>query len=330
MVNEIIGGEVNPQILFAEIKKDTPDLCIHNVLSHFRSRLGPMPYQSSDFETVSPIGEDNREALVRWMLSLPGGEEGYRLFRESCNLAQISDDAATHKALETMYVGPKPEEDEDKFLWGRLFIENIHNSMAVRNRLRIVRKEFRNFVLDILNERESDCINVLSIAAGSSRGLLEETSSLPYQMRTRIHLKLIDISPQAEEDARRLSQQLGITDRVEIVTGDVLKVNGYLEEGYRAHFIEVVGLLDYLKEKNVVNLLRRLRSYLTEGGMVLYSNIMPNDEWDFTEKIVGWPPMQDRLADGLVKFAQLAGFETDKTTVIREPLGVYNLVLARK
>ncbi len=309
-----------------EIKKGIDsDISIHNVRFLFRDRLGPMPYQAPDFETASPIGEGERMQLITWMLSLPG-KEGYQLFRESDNLRQISDDVATHKALETMYVGPKPEEDEGKFLWARLFIENTHNAMAVRNRLRIVREEFRDFLGNV----KTDHINVLSVAAGSSRGLLEETSKLPGPIIDRVRLKLIDISPQAGEDARELSQQLGIADKVDAVTGNVLKVNGYLEDGYRADFIEVVGLLDYLKEgRHVTNLLKRLKDHLTDGGMILFSNIMPNDEQDFTHKIVGWLDMQYRSVEDLEKLAGEAGFPPSLIRVRKEPLQVYNIVCAK-
>lgn len=297
---------------------------VQQMVGLFGPRLGSIPYALSSFETQSPIGEDRRKKLVDFMLSRPENG-GYQLFRMSENLRQISDDVATHKALETMYIGPKQEPNETGFTWARLFIENIHNSMAVRNRLRIVKEEFRDFV----GNTEQEQVNVLSIAAGSSRGLLEETSKLPRSIIDRINLKLIDISPQAGEDARVLSQQLGVADRIETVTGNVLKVNGYLEEGYRADFIEVVGLMDYLKEgRHVVNLLKRLKNHLTDGGMILFSNIMPNDERDFTHKIVGWLPMQYRSAEELENLAKEANFLQGSIRIRQEPLAVYNIVCA--
>lgn len=60
MVNEIIG-KGNLQTLFAEAEKnDSSVLRMHGILPFFRDRLGQMPYRSPDFETVSPIGEDNK------------------------------------------------------------------------------------------------------------------------------------------------------------------------------------------------------------------------------------------------------------------------------
>lgn len=315
---EAIGGLSNEQ-------------SIQRILEVLEPRLGPEPYGSSDFETASPIGEEYRLALVDLMLSLPDSS-GHTLFRTSANLDQISRDAATHKALETMYVGPNRNgisEVGNRLSWARLMIENIHNSMAVRNRLRLVKQEFRCFV-DGLAE-SADTINVLSVAAGSSRGLLEEVAAQPLRIRNKMRLKLIDVAPEAGEDAGKLARQLGIDDLVETVTGNVLRVNSYLENGYRAHFIEVVGLVDYLREdKHAVNLLRRLINYLIEGGMILFSNIAPNDEEKFTHDIVGWREMTYRSAEVLVEFARQANFPDSAIRVIREPLGVYNMVSASR
>lgn len=318
------------QTLFAGIKEfDSPGIRIREVLKHLGPKLGQTSFGSDDFETASPIGEENRKALMRWMLSLPG-DEGYQLFRESDNLRQISDDAATHKALETMYVGPRPEADEDRFLWARLFIENIHNSMAVRNRLRIVEGEFNEF-MDRAISGEMRGVNVLSIAAGSSRGIMEVFASLNGVVDPNlVRLRMIDLNREALDDGRKLAEDLNIHESVDFVRAHFLGFRRYLEEGYKPDFVEVVGLLDYLPVKSIKELLSALSNSLADDGVVLYSNVAPNDERDFTHKVVGWPNMYYRDSETLMGLAKNAGFNTDRTTVMSEPLGVYNLVLARK
>jgi len=319
MMSEIIGGIGDLQ---TPLVKGPP---LHKIVPYFRNRFGQMPYGSPDFETASPIGEENREALVKWMLSLPE-DRGYHLFRQSGNLRQISDDAATHKALETMYMGPKPEEDEDKFFWARLFIENIHNSMAVRNRLRIVEKEFEAYMDVTLKEREE--VEVLSIAAGSSRAIMEVLARLNGVGYDQTRLRMVDLNREALDDGRNLALELQIHQSVEFIRAHFLSFRRYLEDGYSADFIEIVGLLDYLPGDHIISLLSEVRQHLTPKGMVLYSNIMPNDEQDFTHRIVGWPQMQYREAGQLVGFAKQAGFDRGSITVVPEPLGIYNIVSA--
>ena len=313
-----------------------PDISVpqHNtkrmqtLLGVLEPKLGPEPYGFQDLELTSPIGEDYMQALVDAMLSL-SSPEGQALFTASDNLAQISRDAATCRALETMYVGPNRNGFTDSgqdYSWSRLFIDNIHNSMAVRNRKRLVAAEFGHFLEARLIDSSQD-IEVLSIAAGSSRGLMEAVAGLDVRKRDRIQLTMIDLSRNALQDGEKLAKLLGI-NTVKAIRSPFNRYDRYLPAGYRPHFVEIVGLLDYLEEEQVIELLSQNRTHLADGGQILYSNIAPNDEQDFTHQIVGWPDMKYRKVSDLLRFAASAGFTTDQLRVIPEPLGVYNLVSA--
>lgn len=307
------------------------DRRIHKILDLLGPKLRREPYGTPDFELASPIGESERSQLVSYMLALPG-EEGHRLFRTSANLDQISNDAASHKALETMYVGPSRSgivETGDNLSWARLFIENIHNSMAVRNRLRIVESEFGRFMGGRLTEGFQET-KVLSIAAGSSRGIMEELAELNGRGHDKIKLRMVDINREALKDGRKLVAELGIGEAVEFIRAHVFSFKRYLENGYQPDFVEIVGLLDYLDDDQVIKLLAQVRNHLSEGGEVLYSNIAPNDEEEFTHRIVGWPRMQYRGSQDVLRVATVAGFTADKLRLISEPLGIYNVVSAKK
>lgn len=309
----------------------TRDIRISQILDLLGPKLGREPYGISTFELASPIGETERKKLVDNMLALPG-EEGHKLFRASICLDQISRDAASHKALETMYTGPNHNgviETGEQLLWTRLFIENIHNSMAVRNRLRIVEAEFGRFMGIRLADEVQDT-KVLSIAAGSSRAIMEELVVLNGKGHDRIKLRMVDINKEALQDGKKLVTELGIGEAVEFTRAHFLSFKRYLNNDYQPDFVEIVGLLDYLDEGQITTLLGQVRNYLSEGGEVLYSNIAPNDEEVFIHRIVGWPRMKYRDSQDLLRLATTAGFTPDKIRIIPEPLGVYNVVSARK
>ncbi len=329
------GISVGMDRLSSEIKglslSDTRDMRIHGIVDLLGPKLVREPYGSPDFELASPIGESERGQLVSYMLALPG-EEGHRLFRVSASLDQISSDAASHRALETMYVGPNRNgiiEADDHLLWARLFIENIHNSMAVRNRLRVVKSEFGRFMGVRLAEGFQET-KVLSVAAGSSRAIMEELAVLNGRGYDRIKLRMVDINREALLDGRKLVAKLGISESVEFIRAHILIFKRYLEDGYKPDFVEIVGLLDYLDEEQITKLLVQVRNHLSKGGEVLFSNIAPNDEEEFTHRIVGWPKMQYRDSQDLLRVATAAGFTPDKLRIISEPLGIYNIVSARK
>lgn len=323
---EIAG--VNPP-LFPDVKpSDSISERRIKVLKQFSSRIGERtPYDSSEFECASPIGEDARAALVKGMVSLPG-TEGKDLFRASRDLEYISDNQASHKALDRMYTGPASE-DPNSLAWSRLFIENTHNSMAVRNRLRIVKVEFLDHMVEALSKRAGP-LQVLSVAAGSSRAIMESLKDLNGTASDQIVLQMVDNSNEALADGQQLVGRLGIEELVQFTKANFLPTTGYANSSYRPEFVEVVGLFDYLRDPHIVRFLREIRSRMVDGGAVLYSNITPNDEQAFTHNVVGWRLMEYRTSQDLVRLATTAGFQPSKIKIIQEPLGVYNLAVVTK
>ncbi|MBF8250349.1 MAG: Methyltransf 20 protein [Candidatus Levybacteria bacterium] len=322
------GNGVNPP-LFPDIKpSDSVSERRKKVLNQFAPKIREKtPYDSSEFEYFSPIGEHARKILVNGMVSL-SGNEGYELFRTSEDLEYISDNEATHKALDRMYEGPLSENPND-LIWSRLFIENTHNSMAVRNRLRIVKEEFTSHMENALLRQEGP-LQVLSVAAGSSRAIMESLKSLNGTIDDRIALKMVDSSDEALTDGQQLVGKLGIDKYVNFTKANFLPTTKYMDDKYQPEFVEVVGLFDYLADAHIVRFLRELKSHMVDGGAVLYSNIAPNDEQDFTHNVVGWRQMEYRTSGDLARLATDAGFGLSNVRVLQEPLGVYNLAVATK
>lgn len=309
---------------------------IANILGSVRPYIRSEPYLLPDFELTSPISEYRRELLIHTMLNLSYGPE---LFRQSNNLAFIAVNAASHKALERMYKGPiwSIEADEDNYLWARLFIENIHNSMAVRNRLKIVNNILSGYIKGRLYGT-NDEVNILGIAAGSSRAVIKTLAESDRKYLPRIKYLLTDASRDAIKAGEDLANQFKVRERVATQRSLFQTYPRYLLPEYRADFVEIVGLTDYLSPSQIIDLLSTVRSYLTPNGVVLFSNIAANDEGPtqndnyapqsdgFVHKIVGWQPMYYRSANDLVDLARRSGFRS--RVHIPEPLGVYNLILA--
>lgn len=299
------------------------------VLNQFALKIGEKtPYDSSEFERVSSIGEDARIALINGMVSLPN-TEGLELFRTSEDLKYISDYEATHRALDRMYVGPVSNDDKEGLLWSRLFMESTHNSMAVRNRLRIVKEEFVKHIENAFS-RQKGPFQVLSVAAGSSRAIMESLKYLNGTVRDRIVLQMVDNSSDALTDGKKLVEELGIKEAVRFTESNILRTTRYMDPNYHPEFVEAVGLFDYLPDNLIIFLLKKLKSQMSVGGVVIFSNIAPNDEQEFTHKVVGWRQMEYRNSGDLARLATDAGFGLSNVRILREPLGVYNLAMATK
>lgn len=212
-----------------------------------------------------------------------------------------------------------------------MFLSNLHTSMAARNRFRIVQKVYKQEIADHFSlNGHSGVMNTLSIAAGSSRAIMETMAEASPQNMARMNVRLVDNSTNAISDGKDLSQKLGIQDSVDLRQVNFLRFNRYLDEGYSPRFTEIVGLFDYVPNKLVVKMLEQLRAQMPENGSVLYSSVSPNDEQKVLHDIIGWRPMIYREGEEMRELARDAGFQENNIQVIEEPLHMCNLILARK
>lgn len=301
--------------------------------------IGVYPhYRSPGYEFSITNDECMRQIMVGSLMALENLEEGLgsRLWRTSQNLAFVSRNHTTHTALDRVYLGPESEEETDclGLHWAHCGLGLLKNGKGARNRLRVVRQQVVGIANNFLEGGESD-VRMMSVAAGSGRGMVEAIASLNKNMAGRVNLLMVDITKQAGEDGGKLASQLGVGGLVEFKRANVLKTDKYLFGEKPFHFIEVVGLLDYLNNERAINLLRSLRSHLVNWGTLLFSNITTNDEGGncgkgLLHKVIGWHPMIYRNPSDLSAIGEAAGFEKSKMGFIHEPCGVYNLVAATK
>jgi hypothetical protein len=291
---------------------------------------GDSVYASPNFERESPIGEDKRQELVRLMAKLPS-EEGRALWQSSANLKYITDNEASHRALDRVYSGPhrELEADEDSYLFADGMLSNLHNAMGSRNRKRIVKQVLREYTNE-LRETGKNTVNVLSIAAGSSRAVLEAAADMQNGGDATFHIRLTDIKHTALDDGLVVANSLGIKDSVEKVRAGFLHSQLLFSKGFRPDFVEAVGIVDYLQDDEVASMLRMQLEQLPEGGEILFSNVAENDEQQFLHTVIGWRPMIYRTPEQLQALTEQAGFARSNITHIPEPLGQCNLLLASK
>ena len=140
----------------------------------------------------------------------------------------------------------------------------------------------------------------------------------------------MDWSRNALQDGMNLASSLGVQNSVEIKRSHYKNYDSYLEDGYQPDFIEIVGLFDYLPSEDIVPLLKKAYTSLSEGGNLIFANIAPNHEQQFVHQIIRWRSMIYREPQEVVDFALQAGFSSENIKLIQEPTGIYNIVTAEK
>lgn len=202
------------------------------------------------------------------------------------------------------------------------FWEGMLNCQAVRNRLKLVEQEIRRAILQFSNHDE---VRILSLAAGSAQGIIEVMAELKSK-GIRVRALLLDIDQTALDYARKLAYRHGVGDRIDMVRTSVAQVCR-VSKNFRPQIIEMLGLLDYIPRDKAIRLVRKILESLSDKGIFLTCNIVPNLEMRFLHWVVNWP-MIYRTADELAEIITKAGFSDYR--LVYEPLKIHRLAIAQK
>ncbi len=205
------------------------------------------------------------------------------------------------------------------------FWMRVRNAQAVRNRLKIAKRELERAAQTISQNTGDGCVHVLSLAAGASQGVIEAAARLKRQ-GIRCEMLLVDSDQSALQYALKLAREHGVADSVTVREGEVLFFEREIGE-FRPDVVEMIGLIDYLRDKTLVLLLKKIKRNLKTGGFFLTGHIHPNTESYFIRHAVNWDmiyrsrgQLEDLLVDG--------GFLGAK--LYTEPHGIHSVAVVSK
>lgn len=237
----------------------------------------------------------------------------------------VFNNVTTWKALEVMYTYQERRMKE-KVGFGSRFWENfLDNARSIRNRLTLAKEELSQAIRKIDNDRE--LVHIVSIGSGSARSVLE-TIEFFNGKSPQIKALLIDSDQTAIEFSRRLARELDINGYTTRLTGNFFRLERDAAE-FNPDVIELVGLLDYLTDKQAIVLLGKAYRILTIKGYLITGNIAPNIEAPFVTKGINWP-MIYRTPEELQALLIEAGFSAKNVRLEQEPLGVHMVAIAQK
>lgn len=239
----------------------------------------------------------------------------------SINSRRMKEGAARWPSLNTCYnftkgEGPTAVHRAVDGWWMR-----IRNAQAVRNRLKIAKRELKLAIVSMA--RPGKPVRILSLAAGTAQGVIEVAAEC-NKLGIGTEILLIDRDVSALRYAQELAGTLGV--QIETKDGDVLFFTRYTD-GFKADIVEMMGLIDYLTDGLVVAVAKKIRGYLPVGGYFFTCHIHPNHEAYFLKYVVDWRMLyrsRDELKDLVIK----GGFENP--TLFTEPLNIHSIAAAKK
>ncbi len=282
---------------------------------------------SLDLETNSPLRKVVDVFFLPILNNLP--KDFKHLIKKTNNAAKVViDNATNHQALEVLY--SKGELFSLKKLSHRFFKYiwfNVHNSKAVRNRLKFVKRELKKH-LESISEFDRE-IEIISIASGSSRAIIETVQHGHYVKDAKLSLIFLDKNEKAIEYSKRLSTEIQHLPIKLTWVNDT--VGNFLRNLPEKKFdvVEIVGLLDYFEDKKVLEIFTGIYRVLQKGGVLITSNVSHNKEEKFITKVIDWP-MIYRTAEELAMLVKKAGFEYNNIRAFYEPLKIHGMVVAKK
>jgi len=246
----------------------------------------------------------------------------------SINSRRVRDGAARWLALDAVYNFTKGEGCN----WIACAIDeywmHIRNAQAVRNRLKIVKREIESAILEVVKMKASnEPVRLLSLAAGSGQGVIEVVAGL-YRAGIRCEVLLIDQDDSALVHARKLAEQHSVSNMVVTCESNaVLFYRNLRKIDFKPDIVEMCGLMDYLEDDLAITVIKMIRRCLPPEGFFLTCHIHPNKESYFLWHVVNWGMLyreRKELRGLLVK----GGFVSAK--LYTEPHGIHSVAVARK
>lgn len=284
---------------------------------------------SKEYE-VNGLGRNMANILLIPILnSLPASFHD-RVKYTNKSAGEVVKHKTTHEALETLYYKGRNKEFKNRHFLESFFHEiwfNTNNSKAVRNRLKLVKDLLSR---EIVRRSSLEEIVILSIASGSARAVVESIFST--KPKSNILAYFLDKNIEAIEYSKNLIKNQGSFEGKGSIKFNWIHdtANSFSEHIKESpDIVEMVGLLDYFDDKEVVRIFKNIFENLNPGGVMITSNIVDNAERRFLDKAIGWK-MIYRNGEEFAKLASEAGFKKEDIRVIYEPLKVHVVIIASK
>lgn len=225
--------------------------------------------------------------------------------------------------------GPARNFDE----WLERLWMKMPSAQAVRNRKAIVTELLDDEVRSVWSRNLGKPVNVVFLAGG----FVQTGIAVAVDVRKDgIQMKcvVLDISRKALDYAAERAEKAGVGDVFTFVRINLLdteKVQAYLSD-LDVHVVEMIGILDYLTDPEVIQIFRVAKSSMRPDGKMLTGNILPRClESPFLHTVINWPRMYHRTYSQLTHLLYGAGFITEAEEIDKyvEPHKVFMVLQIR-
>jgi SAM-dependent methyltransferase len=168
---------------------------------------------------------------------------------------------------------------------------------------------------------------VLTLIVGIGTGPGFNVLEAMVDARTdKVFAYCIDEDADAFEFGKKLAGEMGLSGRVNYITGNAVNLEHLLE--VVPHIVKMVGILEYLTDDQVKELFRVSHRMLPSGGSILVNSMRDTHGVDrYLRRVFNWH-LNYRSPQKILSLFEECGFGDFNHR--SDPLGVYSIVVASK
>jgi SAM-dependent methyltransferase len=203
------------------------------------------------------------------------------------------------------------------------------DSIGIRTRAAIMKRS----AFEAAKGMFEDELKIVSLGSGAAVPTIDAASAIRDGLGKQVRLELCDLDRESLEIASELAEEANIpAENVTPFVGHFIrKLHELKKKGESVDIIEALGLWEYLKRDDAVNLLRDAKTLVRPGGVIIVSNMLSNRrQLKFNQFGVGWPYVVPRSEAELVDIVAEAGFDTRNLTFSIPQDGVYGVMEIRQ
>lgn len=193
-------------------------------------------------------------------------------------------------------------------------------TLSARNRRRMAVRSIGDL---IQKYRVSGDVHIVGIGTGPGFNVLE---AMVDAKTDRVFAYCIDEDADAFDFGRAMAARMGIGERVRYISGNAINLEHLLD--VVPHIVKMVGILEYLNDDQVRDLLRVSHRRLSGGGTVLVNSMVGSHGVDrYMRRIFNWH-LNYRSPERILRLFEECGF--GDFNLRADPLGVYAIITGAK
>ncbi len=219
------------------------------------------------------------------------------------------------RAMNLCYQNGEPRDLVDKRI-----LKDAILTISARNRKRMAVRELSDLIRKYRVEGD---VHIVGIGTGPGFNLLE---AMVDAKTDRVFAYCIDEDSDAFDFGAKLAEELGLKKQVRYIKGDAVNLEHLLE--VVPHVVKMVGILEYLTDDQVRELLQVSHRNLKPGGSILVNSILDSHGVDrYLRRVFNWH-LNYRSPRKILRLFDECGFGNFQLR--SDPLGIYAIVVASK